>query len=221
MVRTIIARFESTCPSCNRRILAGTDVNWEKGSKATHVVCPQASIEDQADELLAEYERLQAAQPTATETDRLAALAAIKKGIYRVSLNGQETRYGVTHVNVNLIPNEKYGSVKVSEWNGVGVGYIDRDGRLVYWRGNDYQAATDPNNPRVQAVLAALDVILGSADPTEYAKAYAVESSTCWRCGADLVDEISRAVLMGPDCYKTTYGVTARQALKAQQATAA
>jgi len=48
---TIIACFESTCPTCNRRILAGTEVSWTKGQKATHVVCPQATVEEQDDSL--------------------------------------------------------------------------------------------------------------------------------------------------------------------------
>ena len=38
----ITARFASTCPRCNNPIAVGAQVNWERGSKATHTVCPAA-----------------------------------------------------------------------------------------------------------------------------------------------------------------------------------
>ncbi len=121
----------------------------------------------------------------------------ILKGIYRVSLTGAERRYGVDHVNLQLVPNEKYGSVKVSEWQGESLGRIGRDGRFVFW-----PSFEDRTGVRTLALLAALDIVRGSADPVQYAKAYAAESQTCWRCGADLVDERSRERLLGPECYR-------------------
>ncbi len=36
---TIIAKFSSTCPSCNQRIQPGERVEWTKGSPAKHVAC--------------------------------------------------------------------------------------------------------------------------------------------------------------------------------------
>jgi hypothetical protein len=164
------------------------------------------------DDLTLAYER-QAQRATATspdpqDADRLARLAAVEKGIYRVSLNGQEKRYGVDHVNVVLVPSTKTDTVKVGEWQGVEVGFIGQNGRLNYWKArqasywSEAKPAVDPTNPRVRAVAAAVDVILGSADPLEYAKAYAVASSQCYRCGADLVDEKSRERLLGPDCFR-------------------
>jgi len=35
----ITAKFGSTCPRCGRSIAPGTKVEWQKGSKATHVDC--------------------------------------------------------------------------------------------------------------------------------------------------------------------------------------
>src|SRR5262245_44192324 len=40
---TITAKFASFCPLCRNRIEVGTSVNWERGSKATHVDCPPAA----------------------------------------------------------------------------------------------------------------------------------------------------------------------------------
>lgn len=36
----ITAKFNSTCPKCGQYINVGTQVNWEKGQKATHAKCP-------------------------------------------------------------------------------------------------------------------------------------------------------------------------------------
>jgi hypothetical protein len=219
----ISARFSSTCNVCRQRIEVGDSVSWSKGVKAVHAACPPAPIAGASDapaSIPDDIELLQAivngyaegnvraAQATLDTIEarlsdeyegqrKLTALGAIRKGIYRVSLTGAERRYGVDHVNVNLVPSEKYGSVKVGEWHGEGVGRIDKDGQFRYW-----PSVEDREAPRVKAVTAALEIILGSADPLQFAKAYAVESSTCWRCGADLVDEQSRARLMGPDCFR-------------------
>jgi hypothetical protein len=35
----ITAKFSTTCPCCNVRIFAGTEVEWAKGSPARHVAC--------------------------------------------------------------------------------------------------------------------------------------------------------------------------------------
>jgi hypothetical protein len=167
---------------------------------------------DEADRLLNEYDAMRRREVRGSGPDnveaaaRLEALKSVPKGIYRVSFNGTEKTYGVDYINVQLVPNEKKGTVKVGEWQGVGVGFISAGGTLNYWRQSQWSEATDPSNPRVQAVVAALDIILNTADPTEYAKAYARESQTCWRCGADLVDALSCERLMGPDCYRMQYG---------------
>lgn len=41
-MRTIIAKFASTCPCCSRLIAVGSKVDWEAGTKATHVSCRTA-----------------------------------------------------------------------------------------------------------------------------------------------------------------------------------
>lgn len=151
--------------------------------------------------LWAEYEQ-RAPKPVVPPSDakgaqRLEALAKIQKGIYRVSLTGQERRYGIDHVNLVLTPSPKFGTVKVSEYQRDGLGRIDKDGAFRFW-----PSVEDRTGVRTLAVLAAVDVLLGAADPIEFAKAYAVEASSCWRCGADLVDEKSRERLLGPDCYR-------------------
>jgi hypothetical protein len=157
-----------------------------------------AEIADEADNLLNEYDALQDAIDAALDEYDAGArkrnAAHIGKGIYRVSLTGSEDRYGVDCVNVKLVPSEKHNNITVSEWHGDGVGRILADGSVKLW------PDVDGNNLRVQAILKAVDVILGAADPVTYAKAYAVEALACMRCGADLVDDESRARLMGPDC---------------------
>jgi hypothetical protein len=196
---TITAKFESRCPKCGELIIPGSKVNWERGRPASHVACPEITPDVIADRLLNEYDALQAAKAVAAAP--AVAAPSIPKGIYRVSLTGVEKRYGVDHVNLALVPNEKYGSIKVSEWQGESIGRVGKDGKFVFWPSFEDRTAT-----RTYALLAALDIVRGSADPVEYAKAYAKESETCWRCGADLVDEQSRERLMGPVCYRNQYG---------------
>lgn len=203
--------------SWQQRYVSGPIINGRPSSErfyprtALRREPPIDATADAADALLAEYEQLRAgAEAIADQADalleeyaggrRLRNLERISKGIYRVSLTGKEARYGIDHVNLQLVSDARYGSVKIGEWHGEGIGRVDRQGKVRLW------AATDPKAPRTIALLAALEIVLGSADPTRYARAYARESATCWRCGADLVDEISRAVLMGPSCFKAEYG---------------
>lgn len=149
--------------------------------------------------LSAEYARQTpaAVPPTQAGSQRLEALAKLQKGIYRVSLTGQERRYGIDHVNLQLTPSPKFGTVKVAEYQRDGLGRVDRDGEFRFW-----PSFEDRTSVRTLALLAGLEVLLGSADPIEFAKAYAVESSTCWRCGLPLVDPKSRERLMGDSCYR-------------------
>jgi|SRR6187401_616245 len=164
------------------------------GDAEGNAVLAQAALDIIEDKLFAEYEALKASAPNQFA---IAAAAAIKKGIYRVSLTGLEYRYGLDYVNIVVAPNEKYQNVKVGEWQGESIGtYRPSNNQFRFW------PSIDPNSPRVQAIRRAFDVLLDCADPIEYAKAYAVESSTCWRCGADLVDEKSRERLLGPECFK-------------------
>jgi len=39
----ITAKFASVCPCCSGRITPGAKVEWNKGSKASHVACGTAS----------------------------------------------------------------------------------------------------------------------------------------------------------------------------------
>lgn len=150
----------------------------------------EEQIASEADALLAEYEA----------ANRKRNLETVQKGIYRVSLHGQEGRYETDHINLQLTPNERYGSVKIGERHGESIGRIDRDGNVRLWEGVEADA------PRTKAVLAALDVLLGSADTVEFARSYAVAASECMRCGDSLVDAESRARLLGPTCVKKWRG---------------
>jgi hypothetical protein len=145
-------------------------------------------ITDAADALLAEYEASRRAAAVETVVTR--------KLIYRVSLTGEAKRYGVDVVNVEVVPNAKYNNAKIGEFRGEGVGRIDRDGQIRYWPN------VDQDSPRVKAVVAAVEILLGTADPIEYAKAYATEASECMRCGDDLVDDQKNPYypLLGPVC---------------------
>jgi len=174
------------------------------GDAEGNAVLAQAALDIIEDKLFAEYDALQLRQvisetPPEQRWDVVPNAPTLLKGIYRVSLTGAERRYGIDHVNLSLMPNDKYQSIKVSEWQGESLGRIDRNGRFSFWP--SYEART---SPRTLALLAALDIVRGSADPIAFAKAYAVESSTCWRCGADLVDEKSRERLLGPECWPQT-----------------
>ena len=122
--------------------------------------------------------------------------ASIPKGIYRVSLTGAERRYGADHVNVQVVPNSKYQNVKVGEWHGESIGTYSAARGFRYW------PSVDSTGARTLAIRTAFDILAGSADPVQFAKAYAVEAQSCYRCGADLVDEKSRERLLGPECFK-------------------
>lgn len=39
----ITAKFASVCPCCSQRIQVGSEVEWTKGSAATHKACAQGS----------------------------------------------------------------------------------------------------------------------------------------------------------------------------------
>lgn len=200
----IQARFRSQCPACEQPIQLGEQVEWERGRKASHVQCPEVfdspealeyqdqsaadelTIADAADRLLFEY----------AAALRLSNLEQLQKGIYRVSLTGAEARHGIDYVNLNLVPSEQYGSVKISQYSGESIGCITRHGELRLW------PEVDPASAFVKAMLAAVEILLGSADLLQYARAWSIAASCCWRCGAPLVDQVSRARLLGPHCWK-------------------
>lgn len=236
---TIVAKFSSTCPNCNRSISIGERVTWVRGAPAAHIECPQASeaeaLADRATsavdaamrtenmigctelftaivngdaegnavlaqaaldiieaKLTAEFEAALAPAPVAEVPQAF----TLQKGIYRVSLRGSERRYGVDYLNLQVTPNEKYKNLKVSEWRGESIGTYSAARGFRYW------PSVDPTGTRTLAIRAAFDILAGSADPVEYARAYSVESSSCYRCGLDLVDDISRARMLGPECAK-------------------
>lgn len=203
--RQMTSRFPGVCRDCKGKIEAGAPIFWSKSAGAKHVECPVVKPEPntevgiiaaQADALLDEYAALKADQERkASAIRKVNASVMTRKAIYRVRMSDGK-RYGVDFVNVALVPNEKYGSVKVSEFRGESIGVIKVDGSFMAWRDVDETSA------RVKAIREAADVILNAADPIEYAKAFAVESVACWRCGDDLVDDISRERMLGPVCYK-------------------
>jgi len=48
----ITAKYPGTCPTCSGRFDAGATVNWAKGRKATHVVCPELGMVEMVDHAL-------------------------------------------------------------------------------------------------------------------------------------------------------------------------
>jgi len=48
----ITAKYPGTCPTCSGRFDAGETVNWAKGRKATHVVCPELGMVEMVDHAL-------------------------------------------------------------------------------------------------------------------------------------------------------------------------
>lgn len=200
--RTMVSKFDGTCKACGQKFPAGTDITWSKAAGAKHVTCPAPVVieddgneaevalanaemsDDAADALLDEFEAI----------NRRANLENTRKAIYRVSLHGAEGRYITDHVNIALVPSEKYGTVKIANYQGDSIGVIRKDGTIRLWD------SVDPKSPHTVAVLAGLDILLGSADPIKFAQAFAVEAESCMRCGRPLVDDKSRARLLGPEC---------------------
>lgn len=195
------------------------------------------AIADAADRFLLEYERLiDASEAALLEYEgelRLVNVARISKGVYRVSLNGKEGRLGIDHVNLVIGDRHPtYRSVSFGEYRGEGIGCIQRDGTIRLWRDVDARIATvrlwrdvdagiatvrpehdlDATNVRTVAILAALEIVLGSADPRKYARAYARAASACWRCNEPLLVGRSQRLLMGPRCFRIEYGMTQAQA---------
>jgi hypothetical protein len=210
----MVARNDWPCKfaGCgDRSVIAGQTVIVKRDGKWGHETCPKATTwatapnaaaaiindADGADTLLNEYDALRADQERKAAAIRKPAAATMtRKAIYRVHLTGDAKRYGVDYVNVALVPNERYGSVKVSEYRGESIGVVKANGSFMFWQ------SVEQNDARVQAIKAAADIILNAADPIQYAKSFAVESQSCMRCGDDLVDDTSRARLLGPTCFK-------------------
>lgn len=147
----------------------------------------EMSVEDRADALLNEHEQIQ----------RAAALQTIvtRKLVYRVHLTDGK-KYGVDFVNVEVVPNAQYQNAKFGEFRGEGVGRIQKDGEIRYW------PSVDPTAQRTQAVVAAVNVLLETADPIALAKAYAIEAQECARCGDSLLDDQNNPYFpyFGPVC---------------------
>lgn len=207
------ARFDSQCRLANcgdRNIIGGVTVITKRGGAWNHKNCPAPVVDDNAAEIaLANAEMagehrmncddaaclgndddaadalLDEYNSSRQESARAAALGQFmaRKLIYRVSLTGEAKKYGVDVVNVQVVPNAKYANVKFGEFRGVGVGRVEKNGQIRFW--ND----VDQSDARVQAVVAAVNILMNAADPVEFAKAYATESHECARCGDDLVDD--------------------------------
>jgi len=56
------------------------------------------------------------------------------------------------------------------------------------------------SKPAPEDTLAFVRVLLG--DPYKYAKLFAVHYACCAKCGAELTDEVSRELGLGPVCRK-------------------
>jgi hypothetical protein len=135
----------------------------------------EEQIASEADALLDAYEAERRASALQTIVTR--------KLVYRVNLTGEATRYGVDLVNVQIVPSAQYKNAKIGEFRGIAVGLLRQDGTIRYW--ND----VNPDDARVKAVVAAVDVLLETADPITMAQAYALEAKECARCGDALVDD--------------------------------
>jgi hypothetical protein len=226
----MVAKFDGSCKLVNcgdRAIIAGVTTIAKRTGAWNHKSCPAPKPVNTAlaqmnedDRAMAEMEmaadRAQSAREAMSADDhadaadallneydasrRAAAVEAIvtRKLIYRVSLTGDTKRYGTDVVDVEIIPNAKYHNATIGELRGYGVGRIDRDGQIRYWPN------VNPDDARVQAVVAAVEIMLGTADPIAYAKAYATEASECMRCGDTLTDDQNNPYypLLGPVCGK-------------------
>jgi len=193
------ARLRSTLEETRREHGAGGTMGFEEYREVVNeqvkrrinrVAAPgnDSHIADLADALLAEYEA----------TRRAAAVETLvtRKLVYRVHLT-DGARYGSDVVNVEIVPNAKYNNAKIGEFRGQGVGRIDRDGKIRFWQD------VDSNDQRVRAVVAAVEILLGTADPIELARAYAIEAHECMRCGDTLVDDGNPYYpYLGPVCGK-------------------
>lgn len=151
-----------------------------------------AEIADEADALLDEYDAITADEMEAVLTEQYEAsrraanvqTLLARKLIYRVKLDGDESkRYGEDIINIQIVPNARYGNAKISEFKAGSIGTINPGGKIRYW--ND----VDPNAANTKLIIAALDVLLAAAEPEAMAKAYAIEAQECARCGDTLVDD--------------------------------
>jgi hypothetical protein len=67
-----------------------------------------------------------------------------------------------------------------------------------------------PHDVRGDPARAALEAI-EAAGIIPARETYARELQQCWACGTELTDDLSREVLIGPDCCKRRLGMTQRQ----------
>lgn len=148
-------------------------------------------------ELDAEYDRIcAAADRLLDEYDaglRARNLAGLSRGRYRVSLDGKRDS---DFVNLSISPNRRDQDGIRFGAQGVGVGYVTGAGVVGTWSDIDLDAE------EIRRVVAAVNILLGAADPSEYGKAYARLAGVCYRCSQPLSQEDSLDRMMGPVCYK-------------------
>lgn len=189
---TISAKYASICPKCLVRIAIGEPINWTRGTKAEHIVCPAPPVH------AVNVTPASAPVPTAV----IGGIANIVALLSKVSvanggtLKAPKMRFlapdGNSELRLSLATRPKNpknaGGVYV-HITGRYVGTIRADGTTFI---NDAALVTTLTN-------------IGN-DPAAAAKAYGAFAGRCSFCGLELTDAGSVEVGYGPIC-AANYGL--------------
>jgi hypothetical protein len=173
---TIKARIESTCPNCQNRIKVDDSVQWTRGSKAYHTVCPPVVMKTPT---------VAAAAGSVDLTALVAFLTAAK-----AHLKFPKVRFlapdGKSELRLSMTgPLSKYqGAVNIK------IGY-DYTGRI----NTDGSVVGARVTPELVATLTKV-----ASNPAAAAKAYGALCGRCSFCNLPLTDEGSVEVGYGPIC---------------------
>lgn len=197
---TMFSKYPGKCRKCNQKFPEGTEINWEPGSGAAHVNCPETkTVEFQPDEVI---------QLKAESYEPKVVLGTVpEKGTYTVEL-------GESHRTIRF-KTPKYGAFagktivqylagpnNDSDYIAFGsVADVDADGKPVgirIWR--KFEDSIE--------LYAALSLLLSDLSVQfEAGERYALESSNCFRCGKTLTVPISIYRGLGPECAKKAWGL--------------
>jgi Family of unknown function (DUF6011) len=229
VARRMAAKYSSTCPACHKQILAGQEIFYIKGYKATHVAC---GVPTAVGGIAVQKTQGQApAQPSAFQPPPVSRCTICNETFVSDAVRDHHVELVHTftvkcHVcrqefataavcdnHVRLmhfrieqkdIPEPGYYSVTIpvpSENNEMLVRFY----RVTKRRNSDYKTFSRMSSDRpiaIDPIEAKLAAAVINAAPQLAMSAYGKLIGHCGCCGRALTDEESRARGIGPECIK-------------------
>lgn len=183
----IDALYRTVCPACNSTINIGDKIEWTRGVKARHAVCPDVTKEQPVVTFTMPVIDVPVrVRPTIANITNLfmyltKASMKLKSPKMRFLANDDKTE-----IRCSIAPPASRNAGMMYVYvGGLYVGKVRPDGT--------YQGLTESVTTQLAAV---------SEDPLRAAKAYAALMGRCSFCGLELTDEGSTKAGYGPICAK-------------------